>query len=169
VDEYSRSSVPHIHAVGDCTDRLALTPVAIREGQALADTLFGGKPTPVDHRCVPTAVFSLPPLASVGLTEEEARRAHRSVDIYRAQFRPLRHTLSGRRQRVLMKLVVDGTSERILGAHMIGSDAPEIIQCMAIALRMGARKSDLDATTALHPTTAEEFVLMRQKQPARQL
>jgi glutathione reductase (NADPH) len=161
VDEYSRTSVPHILAIGDCTHRLNLTPVAIREGQAVADTLFGGCVTPVDHVDVPSAVFGQPPAAVVGLTEAEARERYPRVDIYRSSFRPLRNTLGGRDERSMVKLVVDADSGRVLGAHMVGDDAPEIIQVMAIAVRVGATKEDLDRTTAIHPTSAEELVLMR--------
>jgi glutathione reductase (NADPH) len=163
VDEYSQTSVEHIYAVGDVTDRIALTPVAIREGQAFADTVFGNKPTPVDHAHIPSAVFSQPPAASVGLSETHAAELYDHIDIYRARFRPLKHTLSGRDEKVMMKLVVDTETQRVLGAHMVGDGAAENIQCLAIAIRMGATKADFDATTALHPTTAEEWVLMRTK------
>jgi glutathione reductase (NADPH) len=163
VDRHSRSSVAHIYAVGDCTDRINLTPVAIREGQAFADLVFGKQPVEVDHTYVPTAVFSQPPVGTVGLTEAQAREQFAHVDIYMARFRPLKYVLPGRDERVMMKLVVDGASQRVLGVHMVGPDAPEIIQCMAIPVRMGVTKQDLDATIALHPTTAEELVLMRTK------
>jgi glutathione reductase (NADPH) len=161
VDEYSRTRVPHIYAVGDCTDRVNLTPIAIREGQAFADTVFGDRPTAIDHAHVPTAVFSQPAAAAIGLTEAEARAGGGEVHIYKAMFRPMKHSLTGRNERVLMKLVVDGASQRVLGAHMVGHDAPEVIQCVAIAVRMGATKADFDATVAIHPTTAEELVLMK--------
>jgi glutathione reductase (NADPH) len=161
VDEDSRTSVPSIYAVGDCTDRKALTPIAIREGQVFADAVFGGKPGRLDYDHVPTAVFALPPAAVVGLTETEARARCAEVDVYRAQFRPLRHTVSKRDQRTLMKLVVDGKTDKLLGAHIVGDDAPEIIQTLAVALRLGATKADLDATLPLHPTSAEELLLMR--------
>jgi glutathione reductase (NADPH) len=163
VDEYSRSNVGHIYAVGDVTDRIALTPVAIREGHAVADSLFGGKPTAVDHTLVPTAVFCQPSAAAVGLTEAEARVRHGHVDVYITHFRPLKHTLSGAPDKVMMKLVVDPATDRLLGAHMVGDGAAEIIQVMAVAVRAGLTKAQLDATTALHPTTAEELVLMRSK------
>ncbi|HWN71787.1 MAG TPA: glutathione-disulfide reductase [Haliangium sp.] len=163
VDGRSRTSVEHIYAVGDCTDRINLTPVAIREGQAFSDTVFGNRPVDVDYTCVPTAVFSTPPVGTVGLTEAQARERFAQVDIYMARFRPLKYALPGRDERVMMKLVVDGDSRRVLGVHIVGADAPEIIQCMAIPVRMGATKHDLDATMALHPTTAEELVLMRTK------
>jgi len=162
VDAYSRSSVSHIYAVGDVTDRVALTPVAIREGHAFADTVFGKKPWSVDYERIPTAVFSNPAVGTIGLTEEEAR-ARGPVDIYRARFRPLRHTLSGRNERTMMKLVVDAASGRVLGVHMVGEDAPEIIQALAVAVRMGATKADFDATMALHPTSGEEFLTMRER------
>jgi glutathione reductase (NADPH) len=163
VDKRSRSSVEHIYAVGDCTDRINLTPVAIREGQAFADTVFGNQQVEVDHEHVPTAVFSQPPVGAVGLTEAQARERFARVDIYMTSFRPLQYAVPGRNERMMMKLVVDGDSQRVLGVHMVGPDAPEIIQCVAIAVRMGATKQDLDATMALHPTTAEELVLMRTK------
>jgi glutathione reductase (NADPH) len=161
VDAYSKTSVETIYAVGDCTDRLNLTPVAIREGQAVADTLFGGKPTRADHALVPTAVFSQPPIGTVGLSEEQARTGGAVIDVYRTSFRPMKHTLTGRDERTLMKLVVDRASDRVLGAHMLGADAPEIIQGIAVALRCGARKADFDATVGIHPTAAEEFVTLR--------
>ncbi len=163
VDRYSRSSVENIYAAGDCTDRIMLTPVAIREGHAVADTLFGGRPTPVDHEAVPSAVFAQPPAAFVGLTEEQARARHDAVEIYRSVFRPMRNTLAGRDEKTAMKLVVDAASQRVLGVHIVGDDAPEIIQGVAIAVKMGATKADFDRTTALHPTSAEELVLMRAK------
>jgi glutathione reductase (NADPH) len=163
VDRWSRSSVEGIYAVGDVTDRLNLTPVAIREGHAVADTLFGGKPTAVDHELVPTAVFSTPEIATVGLPEHEARRRYPKLDIYKANFRPLKHTLSGRDERMLMKLLVDGDSGKVVGCHVVGADAAEIVQMAAIAMRMGATKADFDATVALHPTAAEELVTMREK------
>jgi glutathione reductase (NADPH) len=163
VDGFSRSTVHNIYAIGDVTDRLNLTPVAIREGHAFADTVFGGRPTEVDHANVPTAVFSQPAIGTVGLTEAAAREKHGAVDIYRSSFRPLKATLSGRSEHVMMKLVVDAKSDRVLGCHLIGAEAPELAQCLAIAVKMGARKADFDATLALHPTAAEEFVLMREK------
>jgi glutathione reductase (NADPH) len=161
VDDYSRTSVPHICAVGDVTNRIALTPVAIREGHAFADTVFGGKPTKVDHTNVPTAVFSEPEVGVIGLTETEARERHARVDIYKATFRPMKATLSGRDTRMLMKLVVDGADDRVLGCHIVGEGAAEIIQMVGVAVRMGATKADFDATMALHPTAAEELVTMR--------
>jgi glutathione reductase (NADPH) len=165
VNEYSQTSVPNIYAVGDCTNRLNLTPVAIREGHAFADTVFGKKPTAVDHHTVPHAVFSQPPVSVVGLTEEAARLIHGAVDVYRSSFRPLKHTLSGRDEKTMMKLVVDRASQRVLGAHMVGLDAPEIIQTLAIAVKMGATKQQFDQTVAIHPTAAEEFVTLRTPVP----
>ncbi|HKW54473.1 MAG TPA: glutathione-disulfide reductase [Stellaceae bacterium] len=165
VDSWSRSSVPHIYAVGDVTDRLNLTPVAIAEGRALAETLFNNNPIEMDHGNVATAVFSQPPVATVGMTEHEARQAVGAVDIYRTQFRPMKHTLSGREERTMMKLVVDRRSDRVLGCHMVGADAPEIIQGLAIAIKCGATKRQFDQTVGIHPTAAEEFVTMRDKVP----
>jgi len=160
VDEYSRTSVPHIYAVGDVTGRVALTPIAIREGHAVADTVFGNRPTAIHHHLIPTAVFAQPAVAAVGLTEPVARAKH-DVVIYRARFRPMRYALSGRDEHVVVKLVVDRESDRVLGLHMSGADSPEIVQAAAIAITMGATKADLDRTFALHPTTAEELVLLR--------
>lgn len=161
VDAGSRSNVPHIYAIGDVTDRLNLTPVAIAEGHALADTLFGGRPREASHENVPTAVFSTPPLATVGLTEEEAVQRG-PMDIYVTRFTPMRHTLTGRHgRRALMKLIVDQASQKVLGVHMLGEDSAEIMQGIAIAVRMGATKQDFDRTTGIHPTAAEEFVTMR--------
>ena len=161
VDEYSRSNVPNVWAIGDVTDRLNLTPVAIHEAMCLSRTLYGGEPTPVDHETVATAVFSQPPLAAVGLTEEEARARYGEVDVYRSRFRPLKLTLTENQERTLVKLVVDRASGRVLGAHMLGADAPEIIQGLAVAVKMGATKDDFDAAMAIHPTSAEEFVTLR--------
>lgn len=161
VDEYSRSSVPHIYAVGDVTGRVALTPVAIREAHAVADTVFGDRPTPVHHELIPTAVFSQPPAACVGLSEPAAQAAGHELRIYRAKFRPMRYALSGRAEHVRIKLVVDAKTDRVLGLHMVGPDAPEIVQAAAIAITMGATKADFDRTFAIHPTTAEELVLLR--------
>jgi glutathione reductase (NADPH) len=163
VDAHSRSSVPSIYAVGDVTNRANLTPVAIREGHAFADTVFGGKDVTVDHSLIPTAVFSQPEIGTVGLTETQARQAFKAVDIYKTSFRPMKHTLSGRDERMLMKLVVDGETDRVLGCHICGPDAGEMAQLLGIAVRMGARKSDFDATLAVHPTAAEELVTMREK------
>ena len=162
VDAYSMSTEPHIHAVGDVTNRLNLTPVAIREGHAYADTVFGGKPTKVDHADVATAVFSTPEIGTVGLSEAEARRRG-AVDIYKASFRPIKATLSGRTEKMLMKLVVDAATTRVLGVHVLGPDAGEMAQLAAIAVKMGATKAQFDATVAVHPTAAEELVTMRTK------
>lgn len=161
VDEYSQSTVPSIYAVGDVTNRIALTPVAIREGHAFADTIFGNKKTEVDYIGVPTAVFTTPELGTVGLTEIEAREAYHCVDIYTARFRPLKATLSGRPEKTLMKLVVDGETDCVLGAHVLGEGAGEMAQLLGIAVKMRAKKADFDATMAVHPTSAEEFVTLR--------
>jgi len=163
VDEYSRSSVSNIYAIGDVTNRINLTPVAIREGHAFADTVFGGKKVTVDHTNVPTAVFSDPEVGAVGLTEAQARRKLERTDIYKEMFKPLKATLSGRDTTVLMKLVVDGITDRLVGCHIVGEGAAEMVQVLAIAITMGAKKADFDATMALHPTAAEELVTMRQK------
>ena len=163
VDEYSRTSAGSIYAIGDVTNRVNLTPVAIREGAAFADTVFGGKPTVVDLTNVPTAVFSEPEVGAVGLTEAEARARLPQTDIYRAMFRPLKATLSGRDTTVLIKLVVDGQSDRVVGCHIVGEAAAEMVQVAAIAVKMKATKADFDATMALHPTTAEELVTIRNK------
>jgi glutathione reductase (NADPH) len=161
VDHYSATNVPHIFAIGDVTHRLNLTPVAIREGHAFADSVFGGKPTRVDMADVPTAVFSQPEVGTCGLTEQQARASFRCVDIYKTDFRPLKATLSGSQGRVLMKLVVDGETDRVLGCHIVGPEAGEVIQAIGIAIKMKATKADFDATIAVHPTAAEELVTMR--------
>src|ERR1700692_4288970 len=161
VDGFSNTSVPNIYAIGDVTHRINLTPVAIREGHAFADTVFGKRSVEVDHVDIPTAVFSQPEIGTVGLTEAEARAQFSHVDIYRASFKPMKATMSGRDTRVLMKLVVDGTSDRVLGCHIVGDGAAEMVQVVAIAVRMKATKADFDATMALHPTAAEELVTMR--------
>jgi len=163
VDEYSRTSVANVYAIGDVTNRVNLTPVAIREGAAFSDTVFGGKPAAVDHTNVPTAVFSDPEVGAVGLTEAEARARLARTDVYKAMFKPLKATLSGRDTTVLLKLVVDGSTDRVVGCHIVGEAAAEMIQIAAIAVKMGATKADFDATMALHPTAAEELVTMRQK------
>jgi glutathione reductase (NADPH) len=165
VDGYSRSSVDGIYAIGDCTDRLNLTPVAIREAMAFTATVFGGTPWSMDHSNVPHAVFSQPPVATVGMTERAARSDGRRLDIYKADFKPLKHTLSGSTERTFMKLVVDRDSQVVLGVHMVGADSPEIIQALAVAVKMGATKAQFDQTVALHPTAAEEFVTMRTPEP----
>ena len=160
VDDNLRTAQPHIFAMGDVTDRVNLTPVATAEGHALADTLFGKNPRGVSLRNIPSAVFSTPPVGTVGLTEEEAA-AEGPVDVYVTKFTPMRHTLSGRTRKTMMKLVVDQASQKILGAHMVGEDAPEILQGLAIAVVMGATKADFDRTIGIHPTAAEEFVTLR--------
>jgi len=161
VDADNRSSVPSIFAVGDVTDRIQLTPVAIREGQAFADTFFGNKPYQVDYTCIPSACFSHPPLAGVGLTEGQARNRLGSVRTFTSDFRPMKNVLAGRNERSLYKLVLDGETDEIVGVHMIGPDAPELLQVAAIAVKAKLKKADFDATVALHPTMAEELVLMR--------
>jgi len=161
VDEYAQTNVPSIYAVGDVTNRVQLTPVAIREGQAFADTVFGGKPTTVDHSCIPSAVFSHPPIAAVGMTESEARQALGTVAVYTADFRPMKNVLAGRDERSLMKMVCDESTGRIVGIHMIGPEAAEIMQAAAVAVKAGLTKADFDATVAIHPTLAEELVLMK--------
>lgn len=165
VDELNRTSQPHIYAVGDVTDRIQLTPVAIQEGHALADMLFNKDTRVTDYSNVASAVFSTPPIATVGLTEEEARAEYGQVDIYDSNFKPLVHTLSGRDERSVMKLIVEPKSDKVVGCHMMGIDAPEIIQGVAIALKCGATKAQFDATTGIHPSSAEEFVTMRSKRP----
>jgi glutathione reductase (NADPH) len=163
VDALSKSSVDSIHAIGDVTNRLNLTPVATAEGMALARTLFRDEPTAMDHDQVPTAVFSDPNVATVGLSEERARERHGKVDIYKTAFRALKLTLGGHEERTFMKLVVDAASQRVLGAHMLGPDAGEIIQGIGIAVKLGATKAQFDATVGIHPTAAEEFVTMRER------
>jgi glutathione reductase (NADPH) len=165
VDGHSKTSVDNIYAIGDCTDRLNLTPVAIKEAMAFADTVFGGKPWAMDHTNVAHAVFSQPSVATVGMTESEARSDGRLLDIYKANFKPLKATLSGSTERTFMKLVVDRESQVVLGVHMVGADAAEIIQSLAVAVKMGATKAQFDQTVALHPTAAEEFVTMRTPEP----
>ena len=165
VNEYSQTEVASIHAVGDVTNRVNLTPVAIREGHAFADTVFGGKPTMVNHGLVPTAVFSQPELGTVGMTEEKARATHKAIDIYKTTFKPMKNTLSGRDERMLMKLVVDSETDKVLGCHIAGPDAGEMAQLLGIALTCGATKAQFDATLAIHPTAAEELVTMRKKWP----
>jgi glutathione reductase (NADPH) len=163
VNEYSQSSLPNIYAIGDLTNRKNLTPVAIAEGHALADTLFGGRPRTVDYENIASAVFSQPPIGTVGLTEAQARVRYGAIDVYKSEFRPLKHTLSGRDESSLMKLVVDQKTDRVVGAHMMGSYAGEIIQGVAVAIKCGATKAQFDATIGIHPTSAEEFVTMREK------
>jgi glutathione reductase (NADPH) len=162
-DAWSRTSVPNIYAIGDATDMLNLTPTAIAEGRALAETLFNNNPMKIDHGHVPTAVFSNPTVACVGLTERQAREKHADIDVYRSSFRPLKNTLSGRDEKTLMKLVVDRASDKVLGCHMVGPDGPEIMVGLAVALTCGATKKQFDKTIGIHPTAAEEFVTMREK------
>lgn len=163
VDELSRTNVPSIYAIGDVTDRMNLTPVAIAEAMCLVRTLYQDDPTSPNHMNVPTAVFSQPPIGTVGLTEAEARAEYGEVDVYRSSFKALKHTLTGRDERSMMKLLVDPKSDRVVGAHMIGADAPEILQGVGIAVRLGATKKQFDQTIGIHPTSAEEFVTMRDK------
>lgn len=163
VDEYSKSSVDGIYAIGDVTNRLNLTPVAIREGHAFADTVFGGKEVLVDHRNVPTAVFSQPEIGTVGFTEEDARLHFQAIDIYKTSFRPMRATISGRDERMLMKLVVEAATGKVVGCHILGPGAAEMAQLLGIAVKTGATKADFDATVAVHPTSAEELVTLRGK------
>ena len=161
VDAYSQTACASIYAVGDVTDRVQLTPVAIREGQAFADTVFGDKPTTLDYDCIPSAVFSQPPLAAVGLTEGQARQKYGNIKVFSSDFRPMKNVFAGRAERGLYKMVTDANTDRILGLHMIGPEAPEILQAAAIAVKAGLTKADFDATVALHPSMAEELVLMR--------
>ena len=163
VDADSSTNVPSIHAVGDVTDRINLTPVAIREGHLLADHLFGGGTARADHDNVASAVFTTPEIGAVGLNEREAVERFAVIDIYKANFRPMKATLTGGAERTIMKLIVDGASDRVLGAHIMGSEAGEMIQLLAIAIKMGAKKADLDATMAVHPTAAEELVTLRMR------
>ena len=164
VDEKFRTSIPNICAIGDVTDRIQLTPIAIQEGTSVSERLFNSNDIRVDYKNVPTAVFSSPPLAFVGLNEEQARDAcGDKVDIFESEFKPLIHTISGRDERTYMKIIVDRISDKILGVHMVGIDAPEIIQGIAIAVKMGAKKRDFDSTTGIHPSSAEEFVTMKNK------
>ena len=163
VDDYSKTSVDNIWAVGDVTDRINLTPVAIREGAAFAETLFYDRPTRFDHEMVASAVFSQPPIGSVGLAEADARKQYGKVDVYLARLRPMKYAFTGADERSLLKLVVDAASEKVVGCHVVGPDAPEIIQMAAIAMKMGVTKAQWDSTCAVHPTLAEELVTMREK------
>jgi glutathione reductase (NADPH) len=169
VDDYSRTNVENIWAVGDVTDRINLTPVAIREGAAFAETVFYDRPTRFDHEMVASAVFSQPPIGAVGLTEAEARHIHHKVDIYLSRFRPMKYAFTGGDERSLIKLVVAADSQRVVGCHIVGPDAPEIIQMAAIAMKMGVTKSQWDQTCAVHPTLAEELVTMREKYVPQEL
>ena len=163
VDNYSKSSVDTIYAIGDVTDRIALTPVAIDEAMCFVDTVFRDKPRPVDHNYIPTAVFSQPEIGTVGMTEEDAIAQYSQIDVYKSHFRPMKYVLAGRQERMLMKLIVDAQTDRVLGCHIMGPDAAEMAQLVAIPLRMGVTKADFDATMALHPSAAEELVTMREK------
>jgi len=163
VDEYSHSNVDSIYAIGDVTNRMNLTPVAIRDAHAFADTVYNNQPTAVDHSIVPSAVFGRPPIGTVGLAEADARRSHGELDIYRTNFRPMRNMLSGNQERTLMKIVVERKTGKLLGVHIAGEDAPEMIQLAAVAVKAGLTKQQWDSTVALHPTAAEELVLMREK------
>ncbi|NQW12367.1 MAG: glutathione-disulfide reductase [Alphaproteobacteria bacterium] len=165
VDEWSRSSVPSIWAIGDVTDRINLTPVALAEGQAFAETEFNNNPTSPDHENVPSAVFSQPPIGSVGLSEADAEKKYGALDVYISGFRPMKYTMTENTERGMMKLIVDRASQKVVGAHMVGVDSAEIIQGVAIAVKMGATKADFDRTIGIHPTAAEEFVTMREKRP----
>jgi glutathione reductase (NADPH) len=165
VDARSQTTLSNVYAVGDCTDRLNLTPVAIAEGRAVADSLFGGRPSTVDHRYVPTAVFSMPSVSTVGLTERDARAQLGAIDVYVTGHKPMRATLSGRDERVMMKLVVERSTQKVVGCHMVGPDAAEIMQGFAVALTCGATKAQFDATLGIHPSAAEEMVTMREPRP----
>jgi glutathione reductase (NADPH) len=161
VDDYSKTNVDSIYAIGDCTDRMMLTPVAIAEGQAVAETLFNNNPTKSNYINVPSVVFSNPNVGTVGLNETKARERYRNIDVYKTNFRPLKHTLTGRDERTMMKIIVDHETDKVVGCHMVGSDAGEIIQGLAVAMNCGATKAQFDATIGIHPTAAEEFVTMR--------
>jgi glutathione reductase (NADPH) len=161
VDEYSRTNIPNIYAVGDVTNRVALTPVAIREGHAVADNLFGGKDIKIDYSNIPTAVFSTPEIGTVGLSEAQACEQYPQVDVYKTSFRPMSATISGQDSKAIMKLLVDAQTDKVLGAHVLGDSAGEIAQLLGIVLKMGGKKSDFDATMALHPSSAEELVTMK--------
>ncbi|WP_031555239.1 glutathione-disulfide reductase [Parvularcula oceani] len=165
VDEHSQTSVPSVFAIGDVTNRVNLTPVAIREGAAFAQTQFGGTPSRMDYRFIPKAVFSQPPVGSVGYTEEEAKATH-EIDVYETDFRPMKNTLSGSSERMMMKLIVDRKTDYVLGCHIVGEAAPEVIQALAIPIKHGIKKADFDSTCALHPTAAEELVTMTAKREA---
>ena len=161
IDAFGQTTVPNIYAVGDVTDRVQLTPVALHEAMAFVKTVFQDTPTSMDHSNIATAVFSNPEIATCGLTEEQARAQHANVDIYRSSFRPMRNTLSGNPGRSFMKLVVDRDTDRVLGMHVAGRDSAEMMQGFAVALKMGATKADFDATVGIHPSSAEELVTMR--------
>ncbi len=167
VDEFSQSSVPSIYAVGDVTDRVNLTPIAIREGAAFVETVFKDNPSKVDHSQIPTAVFSQPEVGTVGLTEEQALEQYGTIDVYKSQFNPMRNTISNSVERTLMKIIVEQASQKVLGVHILGPDSGEVTQALGIALKMGATKADFDATVALHPSAAEELVTMKDKSYSR--
>eukprot|EP00439_Symbiodinium_sp_Y106_P089072 s1_g1608.t1 len=169
VDKYSKTNVENIYAVGDVTDRANLTPVAIREGAAFAETVFNNNPVAVDHSIIPTAVFSQPEIGTVGLTEEEARATYSEIDIYKSKFRAMKHTLSGRNEQTMMKLIVDAATDKVVGCHIIGPHSGEMIQAIGIAVTMGATKAQFDMTVAVHPTAAEELVTMKEKWVAPEL
>jgi glutathione reductase (NADPH) len=165
VDEWSKTTADNVWAVGDVTDRIALTPVALMEGHCFADTEFGNKPRKADHRNVPSAVFCQPEMANVGLTEEEARMTLGELRVYTSAFTPMKYTLAGRKQRSFMKLIVEAATDRVVGCHMVGEDAAELIQGLAVAVKAGATKAQFDATVGIHPTAGEEFVTMRTARP----
>ena len=165
VDDYYKTTVDSIYAIGDVIDRIQLTPVALAEGMAVAKTLFRNQPSSADYEYIPTAVFSQPELGTVGLTEEEARKLYDEVAIYKSSFRTLKHTLTDSDEKTLMKMVVDKKSDRVLGVHMVGAHSGEILQGVAVALRAGATKSVFDTTIGIHPTSAEELVTMREPVP----
>jgi glutathione reductase (NADPH) len=160
VDKYSRTNVPHIYALGDVTNRVQLTPVAIHEAMCFIETEYKNNPTAPDHELIPTAVFSQPEIGTVGLSEEEAARQYSELEIYRSEFRPMKATISGRAEKMIMKLVVDAVSRKVLGAHILGHDAAEMVQLLGVSLKAGATKEDFDRTMAVHPTAAEELVTM---------
>lgn len=161
VNEYSRTNLPNIFAVGDVTNRVNLTPVALMEGHAFADSEFGGKPRPVNHEFIPSAVFSQPPVATVGFAEKDAKAHYGEVDVYKSEFTPMKHTLSGRDEKTMMKLLVQASSDKVVGLHIVGMDAPEIMQGFGVAVKSGLTKQQFDCTTGIHPTAAEELVTMR--------
>jgi glutathione reductase (NADPH) len=161
VDDYSKTNVDSIYAIGDCTSRMMLTPVAIAEGRAVAETLFNHNPMKPNYTNVPSAVFSIPNIGTVGLTETQALQHYEKIEVFKTTFKPLKHTLSGRDERTMMKIVVDHATDRVVGCHMVGPDAGEIIQGLAVAINCGATKTQFDATIGIHPTAAEEFVTMR--------
>jgi glutathione reductase (NADPH) len=161
VNEFSQTNLQNVFAVGDVTNRVNLTPVALMEGHAFADSEFGGNPRPVNHRFIPSAVFSHPPVATVGFSEKEAEVHYGKLDVYRSVFTPMKHTLSGRQEKTMMKLLVQASSDKVVGLHVVGMDAPEIVQGFAVAIKCGLTKQQFDLTTGIHPTAAEELVTMR--------